>query len=76
MPWEEQRVPRDWSDAILIPIPKKGDLSICDNWRGIFLLEVVGKVVARIVLERLQQVARTSSPGDSVASAKVEAVLT
>ena len=22
--WEEQRVPRDWSDAILIPIPKKG----------------------------------------------------
>lgn len=23
--------PRDWSDAILIPIPKKGDLSICDN---------------------------------------------
>ena len=27
--WEEQ--PRDWSDAILIPIPKKGDLSRCDN---------------------------------------------
>ena len=34
-PWEEQRVPSDWSDAILTPIPKKGDLSICDNWRGI-----------------------------------------
>ena len=60
--WEEQRVPRDWSDAILIPIPKKGDLSICDNWRGISLLEVVGKVVARILQERLQQVAEVELP--------------
>ena len=55
--WEEQRVPRDWLDAILTPISKKGDLIICDNWRGISLLEVVGKVVARILQERLQQVA-------------------
>ena len=42
--WVEQRVPRDRSDAILIPIPKKGDLSICDNWRRLSLLEVVVKV--------------------------------
>ena len=60
--WEEQRLPRDWLDAILTPIPKKGDLIICDSWRGISLLEVVGKVVvgkvvARILQERLQQVA-------------------
>ena len=54
--WEQRQVPRDWSDAILIPIPKKGDLSRCDNWRGISLLEVVGKVMARILQERLQQV--------------------
>ena len=53
--WEEQRVPRDWSDAILIPIPKKGDRSKCDNWRGISLLEVVGRVMARILQERLQR---------------------
>ena len=36
-------------DAILIPIPKKGDLHICDNWRGVSLLEVMGKVVARMI---------------------------
>ena len=29
--WNEQRVPQDWVDAILIPIPTKGDLSSCDN---------------------------------------------
>ena len=60
--WEEQRVPRDWSDAILIPIPKKGDLSRCDNWRGISLLEVVGKVMARILQERLQLLAEDELP--------------
>jgi len=41
--WKESSVPCDWRDAILVPIPKKGDLTSCDNWCGIFLLEVVGK---------------------------------
>ena len=60
--WEQRQVPRDWSEAILIPIPKRGDLSQCDNWRGISLLEVVGKVMARILQERLQQVAEDELP--------------
>ena len=47
--WRERRVPSDWCDAVLVPIPKKGDLSKCDNWRGIALLDVVGKVVARVL---------------------------
>ena len=60
--WRQRRVPRDWSDAILIPIPKKGDLSRCDNWCGIALLEVVGKVVAWIIQDRLQQMAEGELP--------------
>ena len=35
--------------AVLIPIPKKGGLSQCDNWRGITLLDVEGKVVTRVI---------------------------
>ena len=35
--WEERRVPKEWVDAILIPIPKKGNLRSCDNWCGISL---------------------------------------
>ena len=54
---ERQVVPREWADAILVPISKKGNLRNCDNWRGIALLDVVGKVMARILQERLQQVA-------------------
>ena len=46
---EERRVPMEWVHAILIPIPNKCNLRSCDNWRGISLLEVMGKVVARII---------------------------
>jgi len=46
--WREKQVPVEWCDATLVPIPKKGDLSVCDNWRGISLLDVMGKLFARI----------------------------
>ena len=60
--WEERCVPREWADAILVPIPKKGNLQSCDNWRGIALLDVVGKLVARIVQKRLQVLAERELP--------------
>ena len=60
--WKESQVPSDWRNAILIPIPKKGDLSLCDNWRGIALLDVVGKLVARVLQERLQKIAEDVLP--------------
>ena len=46
--------PSDWCDAVLIP---NGDLSHCDNWRGISLLDVVEKMVARVLQEQLQKLA-------------------
>ena len=45
-----------------MPIPKKGDLQLCDNWRGISLLDVAGKVFARILQERLQAIAERVLP--------------
>ena len=52
--WQAGAVPRVWKDVVIVPIPKKGDLKDCDNWRGISLLHVVGKVFACVVQERLQ----------------------
>ena len=60
--WKEERVPRDWVNAVLVPIPKKGDLHSCDNWRGIALLDVVGKIVAWVLQARLQEVAEEELP--------------
>ena len=59
--WEEGKVVRDWQDAVVVPIPKKGDLKQCDHWRGISLLDVVGKVLGRIVQGRLQVIAEKNS---------------
>ena len=55
--WSEAAVVDDWKNAEILPIPKKGNLKVCDNWRGISLLDVVGKVFARIVQGRLQETA-------------------
>jgi hypothetical protein len=41
--------------AVLVAIPKKGDLSVCDNWRGISLLDVFGKMFARIIVYHVKR---------------------
>ncbi|XP_065197221.1 uncharacterized protein LOC135828726 [Sycon ciliatum] len=60
--WSASSVPQEWKDAVLVPIPKKGDLSKCDNWRGIALLDVVGKLLARVIQDRLQPLAEAHLP--------------
>ena len=60
--WRAGTVVSDWKDAIIVPIPKKGDLRKCSNWRGISLLDVAGKVFARIVQERIQVIAEEILP--------------
>ena len=39
---------------MIVPIPKKGDLNVCDNWRGISLLDLGGKLFAKVIQSRLQ----------------------
>ena len=60
--WKEGKVVKDWQDAEIVPIPKKKDPRKWDNWRGISLLDVVGKVFARILQDRLQVVAEKVLP--------------
>lgn len=60
--WREKSVSKDWTDAVLVPIPKKRDLSNCDNWRGISLLDVVGKAIAGILHDCLQHLVEEELP--------------
>ena len=61
--WEEGYVPQDMRDANIVTLYKnKGDRSDCNNYEGISLLRVVGKVFARVALQRLQQVAERVYP--------------
>ena len=60
--WLDMYAPNDWRNAQLVPVPKKGHLSRCDNWRGIALLDVVGKLCGRIIHDRLQSVVEDEVP--------------
>ena len=52
--WETESTPAEWSKGIILPLPKKGDLSYCSNNRGITLLDVSGKVFFSILLLRVK----------------------
>ena len=52
--WVNGQLPRDLRDANIIHLYKnKGDCSSCDNHRGISLLSIAGKILARIMLNRI-----------------------
>ncbi|BHF75733.1 hypothetical protein SprV_0501882900 [Sparganum proliferum] len=52
--WRQGEVPQDFKDATIVHVYKrKGNLQVCDNHRGISLLNIAGKIFARILLNRL-----------------------
>jgi hypothetical protein len=52
--WDEGTIPEEWGRSILVPIPKKGDLSNCSNYRTISLINHTGKVLLKVLLNRLK----------------------
>jgi len=52
--WTQERLPQDFKDATIIHLFKrKGFRNSCDNHRGISLLSIAGKILARVLLNRL-----------------------
>ena len=51
--WESETVPDDWVEQLLIILHKNGSSQDCDNYRGIALLSVPGKVFCRVIQRRL-----------------------
>ncbi|KAJ8417554.1 hypothetical protein AAFF_G00223970 [Aldrovandia affinis] len=52
--WHSEDVPVDWRSGVIVTLPKKGNLSDCNNWRGITLLSIPGKVFCSVLLQRLK----------------------
>ena len=51
---EERDIPLDWKISLIVKIPKKGDLTLCDNYIGISLLSVPPKVFCMVIIDRLK----------------------
>ncbi|XP_056020452.1 uncharacterized protein LOC130054512 [Ostrea edulis] len=54
--WESEKTPSFWKTGLIVKLPKKGDLSNCNNYRGIMLLSVTMKVLSRVILDRIAEV--------------------
>ena len=52
--WSSERVPEDWKKGVIIKPPKKGDIAICSNNRGITLPSIAGKVFWTFALLRFR----------------------
>ena len=54
--WEKGELPQDLKDANIMHLYKnKGEKASCDNHRGISLLSIAGKILARILLNRMTE---------------------
>ena len=52
--WEKETLLQDLRDAVIVSLHKnKGEKSDCSNYRGITLLSIAGKILARVLLNRL-----------------------
>ena len=50
--WNTGIIPTDWTRGLVVPLWKgKGDRQDCNNYRGVTLLSVPGKVFARIIID-------------------------
>jgi exonuclease III len=60
--WNTETIPTDLRDTSIVTIFKKGDKAQCGNYRGISLLSAAGKILARILSNRLLPIAETTLP--------------
>lgn len=54
--WEGEDIPEDFTDALIIKLAKKGDLTVYSNWRGITLLNTINKIISIIIHNRISTV--------------------
>jgi len=52
--WEEEWIPEEWIETIIISIHKRGDRDKCENYRGIAQGNAAYKILSNILLEKIK----------------------
>ena len=55
--WRTGEWPTPWTHSLIITLPKKGNLQLCQNYRTISLISHSSKVMLKIILNRLKPLA-------------------
>ena len=54
MVYNSKQAPHQWTSNVIVPLPKKGDLTIMTNYRGINLMSIAAKMYNRLLLNRIR----------------------
>ena len=52
--WEEERIPEEWKETIIVCIHKGGDRDRCENYRGMALGNATYRILSRIILGKIK----------------------
>jgi len=52
--WEEERIPEEWKETIIVPIHKRGDRDRRENYRGIALGNAAFEILSNIMLGKIK----------------------
>ena len=47
--WKTQQWPQDWKRSVFIPLPKKGNVRECSNYRTVALISHASKAMFKIL---------------------------
>jgi len=53
--WETKQWPTVWTKSLIIFLPKKGILRLCQNYRTISLISHASKIMRPVILNRLKK---------------------
>jgi len=51
--WNEEELPEEWKESIILPIYKKGNKTDCSNYRGISYVSTMHRILSNILLSWL-----------------------
>ena len=53
--YSQEKAPKQFTTSLIVPLPKKGDLTLMKNYRGISLTSMAAKVYNKILLNRIRE---------------------
>ena len=63
--WTSNSWPQEWKRSIFLPLPKKGDIRLCSNYRTIALIPHASKILLKIIQDRLATHRKRNGRGTS-----------
>jgi hypothetical protein len=52
--WQKESIPEEWTKSIIVTMPKKGDISRCENHRTISLINHGSKILLEVIRSRMK----------------------